>query len=151
MKILSNFFKITSYCAFIGWAILIITPSSQLGRNVVVAIAVILLSAIYTYLICFGKKYDSPDVNVGGHFLSLKGVINLFKSPRAVLAGWIHYLAFDLMIGLFIVVDAEKYAVPHWMLIPCLLLTLMFGPAGLLVYVLLRAFFTDGSLIMSFF
>jgi hypothetical protein len=121
-----------------GWISLICFPSWQLGRELVIAIIVSLLCFIYCYLIFFGKRHDDPSLRIKGSFWSLKGVIALFQSPRAVLAGWIHYLAFDLMIGLYILNDAAIHNIAHWMLIPCLLLTLLFGPAGLIVYFLLR-------------
>ena len=65
-------------------------------------------------------------------------MISLFKSPRVVLAGWIHYLTFDLMVGLYIVTDATRHGIGQLWLLPVLLLTLMFGPAGLLLYLLMR-------------
>ena len=72
-------------------------------------------------------------------------MVSLFKSPRVVLAGWIHYLAFDLMVGLYIVIDASRLGIAHWWLIPALLLTLMFGPAGLLLYLAMRVAMAQGE------
>ena len=60
----------------------------------------------------------------------LAGVVSLFQSPRVVLAGWIHYLAFDLMVGLFIAADGARIGIAHGWLLPILFLTLMFGPAA---------------------
>ena len=138
MNTFSNIFKVTSYGALLGWAILIIFPNWETGQNLVSGIFVTLLCIVYCYLVFFGKHLDDPTIKYGGHFKTMDGVIRLFKSPRVVLAGWIHYLAFDLMIGLYIVTDAVHYDISHWLLIPCLLLSLMFGPAGLLLYFALR-------------
>ena len=71
-------------------------------------------------------------------------MIALFKSPRVVLAGWIHFLAFDLMVGLYIVTDAAQRGIGHLWLLPALFLTLMFGPAGLLLYMAMRYFMAAG-------
>lgn len=109
---------------------------------------VIMLSALYSYLIFFGKRHNDPDTIEKGNFWSLKGVVNLFKSPRAVLAGWIHYLAFDLAIGVFIAADASNYDISHFLLTPIFLLTLMFGPAGLLAYFILKGVVT-GELVFT--
>ena len=117
----------------------------------VIGIIVSLLSFIYSYLVFFGKRHDDPTLKIRGSFWSLKGVMGLFQSPRAVLAGWIHYLAFDLMIGLYILNDAAIHNIAHWMLIPCLLLTLLFGPAGLLAYFLLRYALTQEILLVNVF
>lgn len=137
MNSLSTLFKLSSYVALVGWLILFFTPSWTYGLNIVLFIVVLLLCAIYSYLVFFAKKYDQGKP-VRGSFWSLKGVISLFKSPRVVLAGWVHYLAFDLMIGLYIVTDAARFDISHWLLVPCLIITLMFGPAGLLLYFALR-------------
>jgi len=55
-----------------------------------------------------------------------------------LLAGWVHYLAFDLFVGSWEARDALSHRIPHLAVIPCLLLTFLFGPAGLLLYLLLR-------------
>ena len=149
MITLSNIFKITNYSALLGWGILIILPSWQLGQSLVIGILVTLLCIVYCYLVFLGKRHDDPTVKYRGNFKSLKGVVDLFKSPRVVLAGWIHYLAFDLMVGIYILNDAAGYGISHWMLIPCLLLTLMFGPAGLLLYFFVRFLTQNDSLIAS--
>ena len=69
-----------------------------------------------------------------GNFNSLAGVAALFANPWNLLAGWVHYLAFDLLTGVWETRDAAKRGIPHWMVIPCLLLTFMLGPAGWLLY-----------------
>ena len=79
----------------------------------------------------------NPSVE-GGSFNSLAGVMALFTSPHAVLAGWIHYLAFDLFVGAWEVRDARRREIPHWLVVPCLFFTLMLGPVGLALYLLLR-------------
>lgn len=151
MKTLNNLFRVSSYLALVGWVILIGFPQWQLGRVLVIGIIVGLLCFIYSYLVFFGKRHDDPKLKTRGSFWSLKGVMGLFQSPRAVLAGWIHYLAFDLMIGLYILNDAAVNNIAHWMLVPCLLLTLLFGPAGLLAYFLLRFALTQEVLLVNVF
>jgi hypothetical protein len=34
--------------------------------------------------------------------------------------------------------DAQQHRIPHLVMIPCLILTFLFGPAGLLTYVVIR-------------
>jgi hypothetical protein len=69
-----------------------------------------------------------------GSFSTLAGVRELLANPWLLLAGWLHYLAFDLLIGTWEARDSVERGVPRWALVPCLLLTLMFGPAGWLAY-----------------
>ena len=73
-----------------------------------------------------------------GGFGTLAGVASLFSNSWVLLAGWVHYLAFDLFIGSWQVRDARRNGIAHWMVIPCLALTFFFGPIGLLLYFLLR-------------
>ena len=75
-----------------------------------------------------------------GGFDSLANVMKLFTNEWAVLAGWIHYLAFDLFVGSWEVKDAQANGISHWFVIPCLILTFLLGPIGFLLYSILRFF-----------
>lgn len=141
MKTLSNLFNVATYIALSAWVVLVFLPTWQFGEIYVVSIASALLCALYAFLLFFGKRYDE-GAKVGGSFWTLEGVVRLFKTPRAVLIGWVHYLAFDMIIGLFILKNAQHYGISHWLIVPCLFLTLMFGPVGLFLYLLIRFFVT---------
>lgn len=75
-----------------------------------------------------------------GGFDSLANVMKLFTNEWSVLAGWIHYLAFDLFVGAWEVKDSQEKGISHWFVIPCLVLTFLFGPIGFLLYSVLRFF-----------
>jgi hypothetical protein len=64
--------------------------------------------------------------------------MTLFTSPSVVLVGWVHYLVFDLFVGAWEVRDAHRRSISHLFVVPCLVMTLMLGPIGLLAYLLLR-------------
>ncbi|MFT4766424.1 MAG: hypothetical protein ACI9OH_003553 [Oleispira sp.] len=151
MKKLSLIFKVASRFTLIGWLLLAVFPNWEFSLPVTMGIVVLLLSMLYIYLIFFAKHLDDPELKVKGNFGSLKGVMNLFKSPRLVLAGWVHYLAFDLAVGVFIVADAARYDIHQLLLLPCLILTLMFGPAGLLAYFILKSVMVGELQLMSVF
>lgn len=141
MKRLSLIFTGSSRFSLIGWICLVFFPAWQYTPQVTFSV-VIMLCMIYTYSVFLGRHLDDPGEKMKGHFWSLRGVMSLFKTPRAVLGGWVHFLAFDLLTGLIITMDAARSDISHWFVIPCLLLTLMFGPAGLLLYFVLQLFFT---------
>jgi hypothetical protein len=69
----------------------------------------------------------------------------LFTDHWLVLAGWVHYLAFDLFIGSWQVRDARRNRVPFLLVLPCLLLTFLFGPIGLLLYLFLAGLKSRGK------
>jgi hypothetical protein len=75
-----------------------------------------------------------------GGFSSLSGVSTLFDNPWGLLAGWTHYLAFDLFIGGWEVRDAQRRGIPHLLVVPALVLTFFLGPSGLLLYLAIRSF-----------
>lgn len=135
---LDRSFQLASLIALSAWAALFLLPGWVANHAAWMTIPVALLCAIYGYVLLLGGRYDLPGTRPHGHFRSMGGVLRLFQSPRAVLVGWVHFLAFDLMVGLFIVVDAADQGIGHGWTLPSLFLTLMLGPLGLLSYFLLR-------------
>ena len=126
-------FSICNSIALIGWIILIVLPRWYASDKFIIGIIITLFALVYAWML-FGD-FQLSDASKFG---SLAGVMELFTNPRLVTAGWIHYLAFDLLAGLFIRNNAQKHGISHWIVIPCLLLTFMFGPVGLLLYLLIR-------------
>ena len=115
------------------WILLAILPDRRWVTRTVTGTAVPALFAV-TYVAIVVAVL--PGAN--GSFSTLAGVIELFANPWLVLAGWLHYLAFDLLIGTWEARDSVEHGVPRWALVPCLFLTLMFGPAGWLAYRIVR-------------
>jgi hypothetical protein len=127
-------FSLTNTIAIFSWLLLAVLPGRRWVTEVVTGKAIpILFAVIYIGIVVttFG--------NAEGSFSTLSGVATLFTNPWLLLAGWLHYLAFDLLIGTWEARDARERGVPHLLLIPCLFLTLMFGPAGWLLYLGARA------------
>jgi len=121
--------------AMIGWIALATLPLHPFKRHAQLAAGVILpltLSAGYLFLIATQMR------GAEGGFGSLADVATLFQKKELLLAGWIHYLAFDLFIGAWEVRDAQHHQIPHLVVIPCLLMTFMLGPIGLLFYFAIR-------------
>src|ERR1044071_9800820 len=117
-----------------GWLLLIFLPRWKWSARLIAAVIIpALIGVVYVYLIVthFGQSE--------GGFGSLADVGRLFQNPHALLAGWIHYLAFDLFVGAWEVRDAQRVGVHHLLVVPCLILTFLFGPVGLLLYFALRA------------
>ncbi len=117
-----------------AWLLLVFLPRWRYTLPAARLLVIPLLAVAYAALIItrFGQS--------GGDFNSLAGVQRLFADPYALVAGWLHYLAFDLFVGAWIVEDALARRVPAWARIVPLPLTLMFGPAGLMLYLVLRQF-----------
>ena len=121
-------FRMASPIPLIGWLLLVFLPRWSWTRRVVRGGLVPLLAIGYAAIIL--ARFGTSD----GGFGSLAEVQRLFADPYMLVAGWIHYLAFDLFIGSWIVADALERSAPAWLRIVPLPLTFMFGPAGLLLY-----------------
>lgn len=126
-------FGLANLLAMICWIILVIFPFEKWASNGVFGIAISILAIFYAYMV-----FSSINPSDFESFSTLEGVMTLFTAKEAVLAGWIHYLAFDLMVGLYIVNNAKQHEVNRWLLIPSLFFTFMLGPVGLLIYKILK-------------
>ena len=127
-------FTLANTAVLPAWLLLLIAPrrrwSARLIGGVVVPLA---LALIYSFLIF--RFWGEAE----GGFGSMEEVSLLFQQPGILAAGWIHYLAFDLFIGSWEVRDSQRLGIRHVYVVPCLLLTLLFGPAGLGLYLLVRS------------
>lgn len=126
-------FSIANLIAIVAWLLLVILPRQRWVTELLTSVVVPTLFAIVYVAIVVTTFGRTP-----GGFSTLAAVATLFSSPWALLAGWIHYLAFDLLIGTWEARDARERGVPHLLLIPCLVLTFLFGPAGWVLYMGVR-------------
>ncbi len=127
-------FQYTGPMAMLGWLCLTLAPLAPRIADAIAALAIpALLSVAYTALILVNWS-TAP-----GGFGSLAEVMALFTNPAIALAGWVHYLAFDLFVGAWITRTARAERISHLLILPCLVLTFLFGPAGFLAFTALRA------------
>jgi hypothetical protein len=127
-------FSVANTVALLAWIMLAVLPGRPwVTKTITTKVVPSLFAVLYTAIVVslFGR---TP-----GGFSSLAGVGMLFSNPWLLLAGWVHYLAFDLLVGSWEVQDAREHGIPHWMVVPCLALTFLFGPAGWLLYTILRS------------
>jgi hypothetical protein len=138
MPPLKPLFKLTSLLALGGWLMLACLPLWPHTDVAVLGLSVVLLAIMYSWLL-FAAMRQRPEPGSGRPgFFSLGGVLALLRQPTAALAAWVHILAFDLMVGLYIRSEGAIAGISHWALLPCYVLTLMFGPLGLLAFLALR-------------
>jgi Domain of unknown function (DUF4281) len=126
-------FSTANIIAVLSWLLLAVLPGRRWVTEIVTGKAVPMLFAVL-YVAIVATTFGRSE----GSFSTLSGVAALFANPWLLLAGWLHYLAFDLLIGTWEARDARERRIPHILLVPCLFLTLMFGPAGWLLYMALR-------------
>ena len=129
-----SLFQLASTAVLPGWIALAFAPLARARLVLAARVVAVVLAGLYMSLLVAGLAGEGPPPGAG--FDTLNGVRLLLSSPQALLAGWVHYLAFDLWVGSW---EAEDAALPHWLLLPCLVLTFLAGPTGLLLYHLLKA------------
>ena len=116
------------------WVLLAVSPHGLWTRRLVHSGLVPAAWALL-YVVALVLGLGSAE---GGSFFSLDGVMALFQVPLLALAGWVHYLIFDLFIGAWEVREARRCGFRHVFVLPCLFLTLTVGPLGLLAFLALR-------------
>jgi len=128
--------KVFSLCGALVlpcWLLLIFLPRWSWTQRLATFVAPLLLAGVYVWMLATAPRVP------GAGFNSIAQVRALFSVDRALAAGWIHYLAFDLFIGSWEVRDAGRLRINHLFVVPCLALTFLFGPVGLGMYLVLRA------------
>lgn len=127
-------FSITNTTALLAWIVLILFGNSIPAHRLIHSGAIpALFSVIYVFFAAQGIYTRAP-----GGFDSLQSVAQLFQSRDWLLAGWIHYLAFDLWVGAWIARDARKNGYSPFLISPLLILTFLLGPVGYLAYSVTR-------------
>jgi hypothetical protein len=147
---LDRYFKLANAFAMSGWLVLFTLPNWAYTGDFVLYVSFILVAVLYVFLLQkamrnpAGKnKAEVSEENESKDkpgFSNLRGVLALLRNPLGGLTAWVHILAFDLMMGLYIHHEGAKADISHWFLLPCYFFTLMFGPVGILMFLALRYF-----------
>lgn len=127
-------FQLANPLALGGWVALAFAPLIPRASDLIAGMIIpLMLSLAYAALVL--AFWSGAD----GGFSSLAEVMALFTDPAIALAGWLHYLAFDLFIGAWAVRTARSDGTPHLLVLPHLVLIFLFGPAGFLTFQAMRA------------
>jgi hypothetical protein len=130
---LDTLFSAANTAALAGWIVLALSPLAPRWAERISGVAIPLgLSVVYTALAF--AFFGAAD----GGFGSLGDVARLFATREIVLLGWVHYLAFDLFVGAWEVRTGRAEAIPFVLVLPCLALTFLLGPAGFLLFATVR-------------
>ncbi len=125
----SKIFQFANSYVLIGWVLLLAVPNWKHTFNIVRFGVVFILSLLYAYLILSTISNFNPN-----SFSTLANVKQLFTNDMAVLAGWVHYLAFDLLVGSYIVENSKKLGISRLIYSLILPFTFMFGPIGFVFF-----------------
>jgi hypothetical protein len=117
------------------WALMILAPNWSVTRRVV-ASPLIVMPALLVYAVAVLPSMS--DVLPAVASPTLAGVAGLLGTPLGAAAGWAHFIGFDLFVGRWIFLDARERGIPHLVTAPVLVLTILLGPLGMLVHLVVR-------------
>jgi hypothetical protein len=135
-------FSIANTWPLLFWLLLAFGPRSEFTARIVLLGGIFPLALTYAALlplIMSGAIDPIKPPNAGPtSFTQLSGIMALFASKGGATIGWIHFLAFDLLAGLWVARNADRHGYARWIQVPILFFVLMAGPIGLSLYLLLR-------------
>ena len=122
----------------VSWILLAVVPRWKWTPTLSLVVPLV-VCVVYTsgmFLFALDKRNQGTDL------FSFQGVVEAFQNPNLVFLGWIHYIAFDCLVGRMMVLDSIELKVSTIfhivVMVPCLFFTLMLGPIGFLLYATVR-------------
>ncbi|MBL4863376.1 MAG: DUF4281 domain-containing protein [Rhodobiaceae bacterium] len=134
-------FLIATYGIMPFWVLLAVAPDWKWTQTFVhSALIPVVIGIGYTSYVATGAFSAGGDGPI-----TLQSIMDAFQVPEAAVAGWLHYIVFDLFVGAWEARDASRRGINRWLVLPCLFFTLMLGPLGLLLYLGLRVVTRKGG------
>lgn len=131
----TDVFSLANLIVLPMWLLMIVLPKWKATQFLMdYKVIPLILSLVYAVYIVIAIR-----ISGGMDFGSLSSVMDLFTEENAVLAGWVHYLAFDLLLGMWMIKQNENLGIHPVLMAPCLLATFMLGPVGFLLFMLMRS------------
>ena len=132
----SEVFSLANFIAMPMWLLMIVLPKWKVTRFLIdYKLIPLLLALVYAFYIALAIQ-TGPPMDFG----SMESVMSLFTDENALLAGWVHYLAFDLLVGMWMLDQNRSLKIHQLIMVPCLIGTFMFGPVGFLLFMLVKTF-----------
>jgi len=134
---MEQLFQISNLLVMPFWALMILAPRWRWTQRIVGSLWIVVPPALlYAALVLPGMGQLLPALANP----SLDGIAGLLGLPSGAVIGWIHFLAFDLFVGRWAYLDSQQRGISPWLVSPALFFVLMFGPLGLLLYLVVRRF-----------
>ena len=133
---MEQIFAFSSLLVMPFWALLIFAPRWSWTRRIAASPLIVLPAALlYAALVLPSAFSLLPSLANP----NLSDIAALLGTPQGATIGWVHFLAFDLFVARWIYLDSQEHRFHPLLMAPVLLLVLMFGPLGLVVYLGIKA------------
>lgn len=140
-------FGAANLLAMLAWLVLILAPRREIAMRALFFGPILILAIGYATGLVLVLTGVVP-AGGGADFSTIAGVRSIFASDAGVTIGWVHYLTFDLFVGLWIARNADAHGLNtlqgRLVQAPILFFTFMAGPLGLALYIATRAIFLRG-------
>jgi hypothetical protein len=131
-------YGISTQLALLGWGLLLLALFVARARPFAWPIAQFAIPTIFGLFYLWMVWEGRSALDLPASFTTLPGIDALFDHPSALTAGWIHIMGMDMFAGAWMAQDGLERGIPKLLIALLLVLTFVFGPSGLLLYILLR-------------
>jgi Domain of unknown function (DUF4281) len=132
---METIFEVSTLTVLPFWALMIFLPHWRVTRGLMGSPLVCAIPALFYAALVIPRLAEVWQAVARPE---LSGIAALLGSPAGATIAWLHFLAFDLFVGRWIYLDSRDRNITAWVLAPLLFLTLMLGPCGLLLYLIVR-------------
>jgi hypothetical protein len=131
-------FTASKYFALASWLLLFVSLFAPSTRRMIWPFTQFIAPAIlcFCYVLMVWDGWHHLDLPHS--FVDLLGIRDLYTNLGPLTASWLHFLALDLFVGSWIVRDGLERGLPKLVIFLVLPFVFIFGPSGLLLYILLR-------------
>ncbi len=128
-------FQLSNLLVMPFWLLMIFFPHWQWTKRIIGSIWIVVpIALLYAAFVVPGIPTLFGDLMNP----SLARIATLLGTPEGATISWAHFLAFDLFVGRWAYLDSRARCITAWLASPALFFVLMFGPFGLLLYLLVR-------------
>ena len=125
------------------WLMLIFIPNSRITQILVNSVVIpLILSLTYIYVVYQGILLDESFIGIFKLYISLDNLYTVFAIENFLLVFWLHFIALNLFLGSWVSRDSFKYNIPKKLSFMPLILIYFTGPLGLVVYWMIRIFYS---------
>ena len=125
------------------WIMLIIIPNSRITQILINSVIIpLILSAAYVYVIYQTILLDESFIDIFKLYISLDNLYTVFAIENFLLVFWLHFIALNLFLGSWVSRDSFKYNIPKKLSFMPLILIYFTGPLGLVMYWMIRIFYS---------
>lgn len=126
-------FQLSFYVAVPFWLLMILAPTAGITRRIIASPLIVLPTVIVCLILIVPILGDFTRLVVNPDLAALQEYVT---SPQALAGLWAQIIAWDLLVGRWLFLDARMRGVPVWISSPVLVLTVLFSPVIVPIYLL---------------